>query len=218
MALNADHLAAIESAIEINFPNHSGTLKMLELGDQIITAPGLSERTGKEYFENRGIAHTSVDLNGLRGSLKLDLTKPGQFLDLHNRFDIITNSGTTEHVDPLPKQYECFSIIHECLKPGGIMIHIVPDIDELNTHGAWKYHCNNYYSENFFKVLAKECEYDLLDTSVSHHLRCATLKKTNKSVFMLNRKRFIDLISHEPIPWFIKLKWKIGILLRSILK
>jgi hypothetical protein len=67
-----------------------GVRTMLELGNK---ANGAG--TYKAYFESRGIAHTSVDINGQDGALPLDLRKP---LGL-GLFDIVTNIGTTEHVD-----------------------------------------------------------------------------------------------------------------------
>lgn len=66
---------------------------MLELGNKNGTGgPGDSY---KRYFEGIGIRHTSVDWNGQDGALARDLRKP---LDL-GRFDMVTNIGTSEHVD-----------------------------------------------------------------------------------------------------------------------
>ncbi len=216
MALNSTYLEYIEKAIKNNFPIEKLNLRILELGDQIVNDPNIKEKTGKEYFNNRGIEHISVDFNGLNGSLMRDLRKPEEFVEFHEYFDVITNSGTTEHVDPKSTQYECFSILHDCLKPGGIMIHLLPDIDELRKCGAWKYHCNNYYSKDFFEMLAYDCKYELQSISVINHLRCAVLKKTERSKFIQDRDRFLSLISYQPIPLFIKAKGKVGTLLRSL--
>ena len=212
MALNSEYLNYIETAIAENFPLENSGLVMLELGDQIINDPLVKEKTGKEYFKSRNITHVSVDFNGLHGSLMLDLRRPEQFQKFHN----ITNSGTTEHVDPKDTQYECFNILHDCLKLGGIMVHIVPDFEELKNFGAWKYHCNNYYTIKFFEMLAVECAYELSTATVINHNRCVVLRKTERSVFMQDREKFLALISYQPIPLFIKVKEKIGAILRSL--
>lgn len=119
-------------------------LKMLELGDQVCL--GMPETTGKEYFTNRGIQHTSVDLNGLHGALQLDLNEPLQFSHWNNYFDVVTNSGTSEHVDD---QYAVFKICHDVLKVGGLAIHIVPTYCE-----NWKGHSIHTYTAKFFEYFA----------------------------------------------------------------
>lgn len=216
MALNSVYLEYIQKAIKENYPVERLNLRMLELGDQIINDTNVKEKTGKKYFSNRNIEHTSVDFNGLNGSLMLDLRKPEEFMEFHNYFDIITNSGTTEHVDPKSKQYECFGILHDCLKIGGIMIHLLPDIDELRKYGAWRYHCSNFYSKKFFEVLAADCKYELKSTTTINHLRCVVLKKTEESIFTKERDKFLSLITYQPIPLFVKIKEKIGELLRTL--
>jgi hypothetical protein len=173
---------------------------MLELGDQCVSAPtdSIKETTGKEYFLNRGYEHTSVDINGLHGSLVRDLSKPEEFNDWYATFDILTNAGTTEHVEPFESQYECFSIIHDVLKVGGIAIHLVPDVYELDNNGRRKNHCRYYYSNDFFTLLAKYNGYELLSCTVISGLRCAVIKKTKESPFMLDRSKFLESISIRP--------------------
>lgn len=70
-----------------------GVRSMLELGNKRGTdGPG---DTYKGHFEALGIRHVSVDINGEDGALALDLREP---LGL-GRFDMVTNVGTSEHVD-----------------------------------------------------------------------------------------------------------------------
>lgn len=194
MGLNTTYLHFIESSIEQAFGQVAPTrLRMLELGDQVIKDSKILEKTGKEYFVNRGYEHVSVDLNGLHGSVARDLTKPEQFQDWFGSFDILTNAGTTEHVDPYESQYECFSIIHNLIKVGGIAIHLIPD-NERDEHGRWKNHCRYYYSQKFIAILARECEYELLSNTVLNGLRCATVRKTKNLAFMNDRSKFLSLI------------------------
>lgn len=214
MGLNAAYLNYIENAMASAISRSGGEICMLELGDQEISDPAIAERTGKAYFENRGIKHVSVDLNGLHGSLVRDLRKPRQFLDLHERFDVVTNAGTTEHVEPLSAQFECFNILHDCAKVGGILIHLNPDVDELDNSGAWKYHCSIYYSAGFYDMLAAACHYELLSNTVISGLRCAVVKKTPASTFMQDRRKFLSKIAYRRIPMSIKGRTKASELLR----
>src|SRR5579871_1806814 len=81
--------------------------RMLEFGDQII-ASGIFPKTAKKYFERRGVAHTSFDLNGKRGSIQVDLGEPFHNPEWLDAFDIVTNAGTSEHVEPFERQYVVF--------------------------------------------------------------------------------------------------------------
>ncbi len=197
MGLNTSYLRFIESSIEQVFGGAVSGLRMLELGDQVIGDPNIAEDTGKAYFTNRGFEHVSVDINGLHGAMVRDLTRPEQFQDWHGLWDVLTNSGTTEHVEPLESQYECFGIIHDCINVGGIAIHLIPDVYERDEHGAWKNHCRYYYSELFFELLVKECQYELLSNIVINGLRCVTVKKTKNVPFMDDRAKFLESIAQR---------------------
>jgi hypothetical protein len=197
MGLNTSYFHFIESSIKQVFGEDVRGLSILELGDQIIRDPNITEKTGKDYFTNRGYEHVSVDINGLYGAVIRDLTRPEQFHDWHDSWDILTNSGTTEHVEPFESQYECFSIIHDCIKVGGIAVHLIPDVYERDEHNAWKNHCRYYYSESFFELLAKECKYELLSNTVIDGLRCATVKKTTNGPFMEDRSKFLESIAQR---------------------
>lgn len=97
--------------------------RMLELGNQRIRDDvDTPFKTGKEYFENLGYKHTSIDLSGEDGSLKFDLAKP---IESPGRFDIVTNCGMSSWVD---NEEECFRNIHSLCKVRGAMIHVLPDI------------------------------------------------------------------------------------------
>ena len=184
-------LQFIELSIDQVFPNQQN-LKMLELGDQeIMRSPTISVKTGKEYFSNLGFDHTSVDLNGKNGALKKDLTKPEDFDQWKNHFHIITNSGTTEHVEPYESQYDCFKILHHCLKVGGVIIHAIPDSDCLN---KWRGHCKFYYNHDFFYTLAQNCGYDILRSEIIDQLICVALVKKQDVDFSIDKSLFLSKI------------------------
>jgi len=188
MAYLPEYLDFVTEAIRLEFFQPNG-LSMFELGNQRFI--GGEFATGKKYFQHHGMYHTSVDLNGEDGALPLDLTKPELFHEFrYAKYDVLTNLGTTEHVEPIEKQYECFSILHDVVRPGGIMIHMVPDVEELDSSGAWKNHCSIYYRKEFFIRLAEECNYTVLENKVIFGLRSVVLRKETLSSFTMNRDIF----------------------------
>lgn len=198
MGLEVSYIKYIESAIDEVFVERTKKLRMLELGNQKITPNDLiQESTGKEYFVSKGFDHISVDINGEDGALNKNLSKEEDFVEFKNYFDIITNAGTTEHVGPLENQYICFKILHDCLQVGGVAIHLVPDIQQKDQYGYWKTHCNFYYSENFFNVVAKECRYQIISNTVINGLRCVALRKVKQWNFFSNKEEFINLIAYR---------------------
>ena len=70
------------------------------------------------------------------------------------RYDLVFNFGTTEHVI---NQWNSFSLIHDAARVDGIIYHVLPASGFL-THG---YFC---YTPVFFRDLARANNYDLLDT------------------------------------------------------
>lgn len=196
MGLQPSYLDYIQECVTSELGDLAGK-RMLELGDQTIGADGIPEKTGKKYYENRGVQHTSFDLNAKHGALPVDLAQPIRDPQWLGAFDIITNSGTTEHVEPLEAQYECFMNIHDCLKVGGIAIHLVPDFDELEQRGRWESHCNNYYTHGFFALLAELNGYALVSSKVINGLRCACTRKTTDAAFTENRDALLAEIGRR---------------------
>ena len=124
---------------------------MCELGSQVISEGHIPAKLF--YKSNRKVLeHISLDLNGLHGSLVVDLCKPVH-ASFYNRFHLITNYGTAEHVN---NQYQVFKNIHDMCKVNGIMIHVLP------IPNTWPNHCRFYYPKDFFIDLSSRCNYKLL--------------------------------------------------------
>lgn len=197
MAYFPQHLDFIDRHVGAELGGLAGT-SMLELGNQRVLngfwgkrfSPRVSERTGKAYYTRRGVQHTSFDLNGRDGALPIDLSKPIE-ADQWPPFDFVTNSGTTEHVEPYEAQYACFENIHRLTRTGGLMFHIIPAIEELAAGGFWRYHCNNYYSREFFSTLCDANAYRLIAQDVMDELLCVCLRKTEPRPFMADRDAFL---------------------------
>ena len=104
---------------------------------------------------------------------------------------MITNCGTTEHVEPYEAQYNVFLILHNCLKVKGVAIHILPDVDELKINRKWAGHCNYFYSKSFFEMLAKENNYRLFPIKIMNHLICAGIQKVDEKSFMEDKEKLL---------------------------
>lgn len=111
---------------------------MLELGCKI-NAP----HTYKAFFESLGYSHTSVDWNGLHGSLKRDLREP---LGL-GVFDLVSNIGTTEHIDGQEGVWR--NVVDAC-GVGSVFVSTTP----MPGGEDWWWHGNYYPSEGFYALLS----------------------------------------------------------------
>lgn len=161
-------------------------IRMCELGDQKMKWNRFG--TGKNYFKDKNILeHISLDLNGKHGAIRVDLRKP--ITKWKNYFDMVTDYGTIEHVGD---QYGVFKNVHNITKPGGAIIHTLPQI------GHWELHCNFHYDFNFFNELSNRCHYDvkLMESrnipgriNRSGNLVCCILIKRDSSEF-LNETEF----------------------------
>lgn len=128
---------------------------MLELGNQHLFVftppwPGFPERfvnhkgtPAKPYFEYAGYRHVSVDLCGEDGALVHDLCAP---FDLGERFDVVTDFGTSEHV---AKLHACLGNMHRHCRPGGWLLFANPEPGSWPDHGYW------YRTADFYHALTK---------------------------------------------------------------
>jgi len=184
MGLETNYLKFINSIID-----QANGKKMLELGNQSLNHVKRSEKTGKEYFTNNGYDHTSVDRNGLDGSIKKDLRNLNEFREYVDYFNIVTNCGVTEHIEPIHNQHTIFRIIHDSLKVGGIAFHILPDSDNMHTN-RWGQHCRIWYNENFFKKLAELNHYEILAIDKIDSLIAVAYRKKSPVKFTDNLEIF----------------------------
>lgn len=123
-----------------------------ELGSQSMSNDEVSlPQNARDYMKNLGFDYTSIDIDGAFGALQLDLNEINQS-DIGKQFDIVTNHGTTEH---LFDQRNCFKLMHELTKVGGIMIHVVPC-------GGYKKHGFYTYQIGLFEDVANANGYKML--------------------------------------------------------
>lgn len=88
-----------------------------------------------ELFEAAGMHYESFDIaNGYRTTV-LDLNHAVLPEQLRNKFDLVLNFGTTEHI---LNQLNCFKVIHDATKVGGCIYHSLPAVGYVD-HGYITY-------------------------------------------------------------------------------
>ena len=110
--------------------------------------------SSKFFYELLGIKeYTSIDINGEYNSIPHDLNKPFTDETKFNKFDIVTDYGSCEHVFNVG---ECYRTLHNLLKPNGLMI-----IDQalLKGNGYFK------FDETFIEGIATANGYKILYNS-----------------------------------------------------
>jgi SAM-dependent methyltransferase len=101
------------------------------------------------FWQSLGFRYACIDFDGHRDSFPLDLNTNDVPRQFRNAFDLVVNTGTTEHV---ANQDNAFRVIHELCRPGGIMIHELPAGGMMN-HGLFNYNLK------FFWHLCRENNY-----------------------------------------------------------
>jgi hypothetical protein len=121
--------------------------------------------SGRELYEALGFSYQCLDLDPSFGSLRFDLNLDSVPQEHAGRYDFVTNHGTSEH---LINQYNCFKVMHEFCRPGGMMLHAVPFTVHLE-HGFFN------YQPNFFSALARYNSYETLGIWVGPDWQLASL-------------------------------------------
>ena len=101
------------------------------------------------FWKWLGIEYLAIDVDGSVGALPLDLNFdhiPKEFI---NKFDLVTNLGTTEHI---ANQVNALKAIHDLTKVGWFILHNLPAQGYLH-HGLIN------YNTKFFWMLARTTGY-----------------------------------------------------------
>lgn len=148
----------------------------------------------KHVMKWLGYDHVSIDINGLDDSLALDLSKPLP-IELLGTFDLVTNAGTTEHVNTtvdFVDQWQAFKSVHDLArKDNAVFPHVIPNED--GRHAA----CRYVYRDGFLSALAKVCNYEIIyqypSKTDKNHL-VAMLKKHPMSKEFPGLSEFMELV------------------------
>lgn len=165
-------------------------LSILELGDQDIYDSRIAEFKTKfrNLISKQFKIWKTIDLTDSYGSGVeiIDLSIP---TSINIQFDIITNFGTTEHVEPESGQYTCWNNINDLLKVGGLLINEVP-----TDNGYWYDHCRYFYTDDFFYNL-ENYGFSLIENKIlDNKLHFSVLKKIEHKKFMSESIFFQNIV------------------------
>ncbi len=110
--------------------------------------------SSKYFYESLGIKeYQCIDINDDYGAIPHDLNKPFEDRSKFNKFDIVTDHGSCEHVFNIA---ECYRTMHNLTKPGGyIIIHQAV----FKGNGYFK------FDESFFEGVAAANSYKIIFNS-----------------------------------------------------
>lgn len=185
----------IKPNIETVFGNDFTGISLVDIGKQDTTyRADTLEPLGINYTVFEPVGENKAPLLGSlwKGSLRRQFHRPDSFEKFKNTFDVVVNIGTIEH---LPKQATVWNLIHKITKPGGLMIHAMPDAQECIQNLRWYGHCTNYYSEDFYQFLALNNNYQIIDNQLINWNRCVALKKLEDNNFLVNTRELTDKIT-----------------------
>ncbi len=133
------HLPPRPTVLEIGEANWYGDVPTVDV-PELADVPDLATA---DLWEKARIFYKSVldparidavDLQGTRTARRFDLNRPLP-MPASVRYDIVINTGTTEHVFD---QRQVFETIHDRTKPGGLMVHAFP-VGGCKDHGFYLY-------------------------------------------------------------------------------
>src|SRR5262249_12613401 len=101
------------------------------------------------FWRSLGFDYAALDYNGHLDSFAIDLNDEQVAAEMRESFDLVVNTGTTEHV---ANQGNAFRVIHDLTRKGGVMYHQVPASGDL-------YHGLVNYSPKFFQHMQKQNDY-----------------------------------------------------------
>jgi len=103
-----------------------------------------------DFWRALGFDKKAIDIKG--NAIRIDLNHDTVPSSLRNKFDLLLNLGTSEHV---ANQGNAFQIMHDLVHIGGVMYHEVP-AGGLIDHGFVA------YQPKFFHALCRENDYELI--------------------------------------------------------
>lgn len=170
-------------------------IRMGELGAQNMYDDRHYGAVAKDVFSQMGVEHWSFDITPHQGAAFMDLRDPLP-ADLMGLFHVVTDFGTTEHVDG--DYYQAVKNIHDMVRPGGLMVRENPKT------GHWPGHGHNYVDMDFYLTLSKLCGYEVIELveefAMGNYVDggnvCAVIRKRGDKAF-ISRKQFESVIYYS---------------------
>jgi hypothetical protein len=107
--------------------------------------------SSRVFWKSLGFEYAALDFDGHRDSVAIDLNHDPVPQAFKNSFDLVVNTGTTEHI---ANQDNCFRVIHDLACKGGVMYHELPA--GMTDHGLIN------YNPRFFWKLRDANDYEVL--------------------------------------------------------
>lgn len=126
----------------------------LDKHENIDNWPKEPRANSKKFYADLGFTdYSSIDINGEHGSIPIDLNYKLKDEKLFNKFDVVTDFGSCEHVFNVS---ECYKTMHKILKVNGLMI-IIQAVSGGNGYFL--------YDRSFLDGIAAANNYDILYSS-----------------------------------------------------
>ena len=186
MGVNIFDKNRFESVVRNFEPNE---IDVVELGDQYCVVGGICDPNYKfrDLYKDTFKTWRTLDL------------WPGENIEIFDLSEIhcekqsatiITNFGTSEHVEPEIGQYNCWVNLHNMLRVGGYILHTVPP------KGDWLDHCRYFHTEEFFERF-RDIGYEVVELRREfNNILLCTLKKV-KDIEFLSQEDFFSIIHFE---------------------
>lgn len=129
--------------------------EVCELGDQFVTQGEGAPYLAYKWYERRGCSrYVSIDANGANDALAVDLNLPiaSRGSGLANRFDLVTDFGTGEHIF---NQAQVWRSMHAMAKQGALLVFDRPTV-------GYEGHCFYLIQWNLISALAHANNYEVL--------------------------------------------------------
>ncbi len=114
---------------------------------------GKRSLTDTELFRSMGfLTADSMDVSEYEGASIICNLNKDIAGDLHNRFDVIFDGGSTEHMFNVPKAFENYN---KMLRVGGLVIHSLPSTG-MPDHGFYMFSPTllyDYYTQNHWVIV-----------------------------------------------------------------
>ena len=149
--------------------------------------------SAKYIYESLGIKeYQCIDINADYGAIAHDLNKPFEDRSKFNKFDIVTDHGSCEHVFNIT---ECYRTMHNLAKPGGYII-IAQAV--LKGNGYFK------FDESFFEGIAAANSYKIIFNSYVITTGDKTKNGTNHQFHIPRNQRLLNVLDFSKLSNFEK--------------
>lgn len=162
--------------------------KLLENIPNIKNWPFGPRASSKYLYEILGIKdYQSIDMNGKHGAIIHDLNKPFNDTSKFNKFDIVTDFGSCEHVFNIS---ECYKTLHNLVKPGG---YLIVDQAILKGNGYFK------FDESFFEGIAAANNYKIIFSSYVINTGDKTKNGSYNQFHIPRNHKLLDVLDYSKL-------------------